>query len=297
MARNSGWRGLRPVLSSPVIMSASLPDPPALESTLISEKQRIIHPNSLANLNRFVPGQSGNPGGVKKGTVYVSERYKYLQSLPLEELATFTPKCAADEIALNMVEKARENVKTELFHQVVAVVKEITDRTEGKARQSVDVTASVTNINVQVNLFLDAAADLAARHNVPLELAQARMLAIAEPATKQAIEAALAAADRGYVRGPSSALPGPRDNRPLPCNWLQEPLVRLDGRILPHRLRPRLPSCTLRAALHLVTACAHQVRPSRPRSTTRTAGAALDRHPGGGGAHSGSRARGGVPCE
>jgi hypothetical protein len=52
----------------------------------------------------------------------------------------------------------------------------VTDRTEGKAPQRVEVAADLNT--AQVQLFLDAAADLAQRHGVPLELAKERMLAL-----------------------------------------------------------------------------------------------------------------------
>lgn len=160
-------------------------------SAVISEKQRVPHPNSLANLNVFRPGQSGNPGGVAKGTVFVSEVYKRLMSLPLDQLAAFEPSNAAEAAALKQVHATIDAPHLDALPSL----KEITDRTEGKARQAVDVNATTINVNVQVNLFLDAAADLADRHGVPLELAQARMLALAEPAQRAAIEAALAVAD------------------------------------------------------------------------------------------------------
>jgi hypothetical protein len=60
-----------------------------------------------------------------------------------------------------------------------------------------DLTASAVNINVQVQLFLDGARDLASRHNVPVQLAAERMLALAPANLRPVLEAALADVDAG----------------------------------------------------------------------------------------------------
>lgn len=100
-------------------------------SSDIAEKQRRIHPNSLLNLRPFEPGRSGNPGGVRKGTVFVSECYKMLMSLPLDQLQTFKPANAAEAAALRQV-------YTSIYGQdALSSLKEITDRLEGKAPQLV----------------------------------------------------------------------------------------------------------------------------------------------------------------
>ena len=157
------------------------------------EKHRSKYPPSriAGLLPPWQPGVSPNPGGVKKGTVFVSECYKRLMSLPLAELESFVPSNAAEVAALKQV---RATMDAPDHLKALPSLIEITDRTEGKARQSVELNSTTVNINVQVNLFLDAARDLADKHGVPLELAQARMLALAEPAQRVALEAALAVA-------------------------------------------------------------------------------------------------------
>src|SRR4030095_4686582 len=160
-------------------------------STEISDKHR-IHPNSLNNLRLWQPGApSPNPGGVKKGTVFVSECYKRLMSLPLADLERFVPSNAAEVAALKQVRATMDTPPLDALPSL----KEITDRTEGKAPQRVDVTANVVNINVQVQLFIDGARDLASRYDVPVQLAAERMLALAPAGLRPSLEAALASLD------------------------------------------------------------------------------------------------------
>jgi hypothetical protein len=143
---------------------------------------------------QFKPGVSGNPGGVRKGTVFVSECYKRLILFSPEELADYEPANVAEAIALKQIRNAME---TEEALIALPSAKEVTDRTEGKAPQRMDLTANAVNITqVQIQMFVTAAADLAARHNVPVELAQERMLALAGP-LRPALEAALATVDGG----------------------------------------------------------------------------------------------------
>jgi hypothetical protein len=98
------------------------------------------HPNSVAagtrNLTPYKPGQSGNPGGVRRGTVFISEAYKRLLKLDEAELAAYRPKNAGEAMALRQVIAGIYGLDA-LPH-----IKEITDRTEGKAIQRrVDLTA------------------------------------------------------------------------------------------------------------------------------------------------------------
>jgi len=152
----------------------------------IGQKHR--HPNSLANLRpAWQPGESPNPGGYPKNTPKVSVAYAKLLALDPAALESFQPSNVAEMIAL---ERIREAGKRKGLRATV----EITDRIEGKAPQRMELNSTTVNINVQVNLFLDAARDLADKHGVPLELAQARMLALADPAQRVALEAALAVA-------------------------------------------------------------------------------------------------------
>lgn len=98
----------------------------------IAQKQRKIHPNSLANLKKhaFKKGQSGNPGGQQKGVVYVAEAYKRLLALDASEIDTYKPQTVAEKIALTQIRTALANAEDSL-----AAAKEIADRTEGKPQQ------------------------------------------------------------------------------------------------------------------------------------------------------------------
>lgn len=100
----------------------------------VGEEHR-IHPNSLMNLRpAWQPGVSPNPGGVRKGTVFVSECYKRLMSLPLEQLEAFVPSNAAEVAALKQVRATMD------APSLVALpsLREITDRTEGRAKQVIE---------------------------------------------------------------------------------------------------------------------------------------------------------------
>ena len=163
------------------------------QTRVLPEKQGV--PYEVGNKRpprhtQFKPGVSGNPGGVRKGTVFVSERMKYLQSLPLEEFAAYEPQTVADEIAKTRVENARSAKVRGL-----AETKELLDRTEGKAPVKVDISSTTLNINVQVQLFIDGARDLASRYQVPVQLAAERMLALAPANLRPVLEAALVDGD------------------------------------------------------------------------------------------------------
>lgn len=99
------------------------------------------HPNSIAagtaNLIPYKPGQSGNPGGRPRGTPRLSNIYARLLRLSPAELAQFQPQSAAEAMALRQVVAAIYGV------DALPAVKEITDRTEGKAIQrKADVSES-----------------------------------------------------------------------------------------------------------------------------------------------------------
>jgi hypothetical protein len=82
---------------------------------------------------QFQKGKSGNPGGLPKGVPKVSVAYQKLLRMTAEELHEFKPRTAADAIAYRQVMTAIYGEKA------LAAAKEITDRTEGKARQTVDL--------------------------------------------------------------------------------------------------------------------------------------------------------------
>ena len=114
----------------------------------IPEEQGLVGYQKPPKHTQFQPGQSGNPGGVRKGTVFISERMKYLQSLPLDEFEAYEPPTVADEIAKTRVQNARSKKA-----QGLAEARELLDRTEGKAPQKVDVSGEI-NVNVDITFFL-----------------------------------------------------------------------------------------------------------------------------------------------
>ncbi len=72
--------------------------------------------------HRFKPGQSGNPGGRPK-TMLITQAYREL----LEQLDPKEGKTLAQTLARKAIQQARKGN--------LAALKEITDRTEGKAVQ------------------------------------------------------------------------------------------------------------------------------------------------------------------
>jgi hypothetical protein len=89
---------------------------------------------------RFKKGASGNPGGVKKGTVFIAEAYKRLLSMAPDELKKYRPQSVAERIALEQVQNAcGDGVE----QQSLPAAREITDRTEGKAPQTVNLTGEI----------------------------------------------------------------------------------------------------------------------------------------------------------
>lgn len=116
-----------------VVMSAN--------QSKISQKQRKINPNSLANLSPFKRGESGNPSGLPKGTPRLSTAYQKILNSPAK--ATFKPETRGDKIALAIVEEAEAGD--------VKAAKEIADRLEGKS----PLTINQKSINVHIFTAID----------------------------------------------------------------------------------------------------------------------------------------------
>jgi|SRR6185436_11359304 len=115
-----------------------------------TEKQSHYTPSRLAGLKPFQPGRSGNPGGIKKGTVFVSECYKRLGAMPTDELRNYRPKNAIEDGVKAALLRAIEAPDWQAAH---AALKELTDRLEGKAVkvvESVDVQRLEISILVQL---------------------------------------------------------------------------------------------------------------------------------------------------
>ena len=85
----------------------------------------------IAGLRPFQPGQSGNPGGMPRGTPKVSVAYARLLALTPAELEAFEPSNVAEQLALARIRAAEGEDKP--YNTA-----EITDRTEGKAPQRIE---------------------------------------------------------------------------------------------------------------------------------------------------------------
>jgi hypothetical protein len=86
-------------------------------------------PNSRAALvgTQFKPGQSGNPGGMRKGTPRVDATYKRLLERTPEELAVWEPRNGAEILTAEQFKRAcNPNAK-----QTLTYAERITDRTDG----------------------------------------------------------------------------------------------------------------------------------------------------------------------
>jgi hypothetical protein len=97
-----------------------------------TQQQSKYPPNRIAGLVHFKPGQSGNPGGLPRGTPKVSVAYQKLLALSSEELANFKPANVAEAIAYRQIGAAIYGP------QPLPSTIEITDRTEGKAQQRIE---------------------------------------------------------------------------------------------------------------------------------------------------------------
>jgi hypothetical protein len=102
----------------------------------------------------FKPGQSGNPGGLPKGTPKVSVALmKLLRSDPGE---VFTPKSRAEVIAYALYNRAVTGD--------VSAIKELSDRTEGKSPATMNVIADDQALH-----YRQVAEKLSAQYGKPLE--------------------------------------------------------------------------------------------------------------------------------
>lgn len=91
-------------------------------------KQPRGRPFQKGNTVGFKPGQSGNPAGRPKGVRYLSEAYRAWLSQPSEEDPGRTNADMVAEVV------GRAALKGDLF-----AIKELTDRTEGRARQAIEL--------------------------------------------------------------------------------------------------------------------------------------------------------------
>lgn len=90
--------------------------------------------------------ENRNPGGWKKEDS-ISYQYNKIMRLSYDEMLEYKPETVAQQIALQRIKTA---IKPEGLHDT----KEITDRTEGKAPQSVDVTSDGQQIQPMLVKFV-----------------------------------------------------------------------------------------------------------------------------------------------
>lgn len=92
--------------------------------------------------------QNRNPGGWNKEES-ISYQYNKLMRLSPEDLQEFKPETVAQAIALKRLTMAITN-------DGLGDTKEVTDRTEGRAAQSIDLTTLGDKINVALVEFVDS---------------------------------------------------------------------------------------------------------------------------------------------
>jgi hypothetical protein len=93
------------------------------------QKSNDARARRLANLKPFKPGQSGNPAGRPK-SITLSEAYR--KQLAMIDEADPQKRTFAEVLAEQMIVKAKTGD--------VAALKEVADRVEGKARQTITLT-------------------------------------------------------------------------------------------------------------------------------------------------------------
>ena len=76
----------------------------------------------------------------------ISYNYNKFLAMSEEEFAEYTPKTKAQRIAYNRIKDAEDSLND---------TKEITDRIEGKAPQSIDMTSNGESINTPVVRIID----------------------------------------------------------------------------------------------------------------------------------------------
>ena len=86
--------------------------------------------------------QNRNPGGWKKEES-ISYQYNRLGRMTDEEFAEYIPKTKFERIAYNRIKDAEDSLND---------TKEVTDRTEGKAPQSIDMTSNGETIGKSVEV-------------------------------------------------------------------------------------------------------------------------------------------------
>ncbi len=126
------------------------------KSTKIPQKQGKVGYKQPPKATQFKPGQSGNPGGMPKGTPKVSVALmKLLAGNPGEH---FTPSSRAEQIAWALINKAATGD--------VQAIREVSDRTEGKS----PATLNVNKNNARAERYQRLADEMAAKYNKPRDV-------------------------------------------------------------------------------------------------------------------------------
>lgn len=95
------------------------------------------------------PGQSGNPGGRPRGAASITVCYDRLMTLPIEELRAFVPSNGAEAAALKQALNSVDGKPLEALPSL----KEITDRTEGKAPQKLEISGELAIQTEQMSVI------------------------------------------------------------------------------------------------------------------------------------------------
>jgi hypothetical protein len=91
------------------------------------------------NKHAFKPGQSGNPGGLPKGTPKVKVALMNILGLEPEKFKSFKAETVAEELAFKQVSRALGLIDTPVKDAINATEK-IADHTEGKATEHKEIT-------------------------------------------------------------------------------------------------------------------------------------------------------------
>lgn len=132
-----------------------------------TEEQSKYPAERLRGLVPYKSGQSGNPGGVKRGTVYPAEAYKRLGAMGLEDLRDYSPRNVIEAGAKNTLLRAAEANDWKAAH---AAMKEVADRIEGKADRRItieQVPELKTRIVTMVTALRQVNGNIHAKHCEP----------------------------------------------------------------------------------------------------------------------------------
>lgn len=130
-------------------------DHKARGSGVFPQKQGKVGRNNPPERTRFKPGQSGNPGGLPKGTPKVS--IALMRLLATEATSTFEPKTRAEQIAKALFDKA--------VGGDVGAIRELSDRTEGKS----PATVTMNKGDARAEHYRRIAMEMADRYGKPLD--------------------------------------------------------------------------------------------------------------------------------